>query len=89
LEIVDLCVKLKICRWLNISKTTSTSTTERGRNSFEVFRHALYFQETTREKRDKDAVGLIGVKEAREIIKKHAREKRSPPLDKRERGRVV
>jgi hypothetical protein len=54
-----------------------------------VFRHALYFQETTREKRDKDAVGLIGVKEAREIIKKHAREKRSPPLDKRERGRVV
>lgn len=62
---------------------------ERGRNSFEVFRHALYFQETTREKRDKDAVGLIGVKEVREIIKKHVREKRSPPLDKRERGRIV
>lgn len=55
-----------------------------------MFRHALYFQETTREKRDKDAVGLIGVKEVRGIIKKkHVREKRSPPLDKRERGRIV
>lgn len=61
---------------------------ERGRNSFKVFRHALYFQETTREKRDKDAVGLIGVKEEREIIK-HVGEKRSPPLNKRERGRIV